>query len=91
MGVIMNDKDINELLNYINKSNNFKCDKYNNTIEIFYNHKHLLYIHITLILQILYTFNNKNNNDNRVNILFNKNKILILYHNISQYMYIKDV
>ena len=57
----MNNKNINELINYINDTKNFKCNKLTNVIEIFYNHTHLLYINISLITQIIYTkYGNKN-------------------------------
>ena len=81
----MNDKSINELINYINNTTNFKCNKLTNVIEIFYNNTHLLYINIPLITQIIYTkYDNKNN---RVSLLYNKNKILIIYYTKGQYIF----
>ena len=65
------------LLYYINKSNNFNCIKLNSTIEIFYNNKHLLYINIKEIKIIFYTNTDKENN--RISILLNNNNFLSLY------------
>ena len=85
----MNDKAINkdiainELLEYINKTNNFKGLKKGFIIQVF-NNKHLLYINTRKIKQILYTkYGNKND---RVSILFN-DKILTIYYNKNQYIF----
>ena len=82
---INKDIAINELLEYINKTNNFKCFKKGFIIQVFNNNKHLLYINTRKIKQILYTkYGNKNN---RVSILFNDNKILTIYYNKGQYIF----
>ena len=76
---------INELLEYINKTNNFKSVKLGFIIQIFNNNKHLLYINTRNIKQILYTkYGNKND---RVSVLFNDDKILTIYYNKGQYIF----
>ena len=76
---------INELLEYINKTNNFKSVKKGFIIQVFNNNKHLLYINTRKIKQILYTKYGKEND--RVSVLFNDNKILTIYYNKGQYIF----
>ena len=80
----MNDIAIKELLDYINKTNDFKSVKLGFIIQVFNNNKHLLYINTRNIKQILYTKYGKQND--RVSILFN-DKILLIYYTKNQYIF----